>query len=125
MEWEEALCRRLLADVTVGQRAGYGPRPQNVPLPWISLKVVSDPAVQILKKFQDRRQSRVQVDVRAETRADVIALRKAVIAALAPGGLFHGITFGRANFTPVRDLGEPTETGFVHRDSFDVMVWHD
>lgn len=125
MEWEEALCRRLLADATLNERASFGPRPQAVPLPWISLKVVSDPPVQILGKFQDRRESRVQVDVRARTRAEVIALRKAAIAALAPAGVFDGITFGRANFTPVRDLGEPTETGFVHRDSFDVLIWHD
>lgn len=125
MNWEQALCQRLLDDPAVTCGVSYGPRPQAEALPWISLQVVSDPRPQTLGAFQARRESRVQIDVRADRRADVVMLREAVIAALAPAGTFNGVLFGRASFLPVRDRGETTETGFVHRDSFDVLVWHD
>lgn len=125
MGWEAALCQRLLDDPAVTCGASYGQRPQGEGLPWITLQVVSDPRPQTLGAFQGRRESRVQIDVRAKTRAEVVALREAAIAALAPAGSFGGVLFGRANFQPVRDRGESTETGFVHRDSFDVLVWHD
>lgn len=125
MDWEQALRQRLIDDPAVTAGAGYGPRPQAGDLPWISLQVVSDPRPQTLAGFYPNRESRVQIDVRGLRRSDVVDQREAAIAALAPAGTFSGVTFGRANFSPVRDLGEQTETGFIHRDSFDVLVWHD
>lgn len=129
MDWEAALRQRLKDDALVDSLAPGGiewrQRPANGSGSSIVLVSVSDPQLQDLKGFVSRQNSRVQVDCRASTRAAAVALRKAAIAALAPGGDFHGVRFGRAMFDPARDLGEPTETGFVHRDSFDVTVMHD
>lgn len=136
MDWEQALRRRLLADAAVVEmvsaRVFWRVRPQGAALPCIVLTLISDPQPQTLEGFQPRRESRVQVDCWAdggdaaapETRATVVALRKAAIAALAGPFTQDGILFGRTNFTPVMDRGERTETGLVHRDQFDALVFH-
>lgn len=134
MNWEQALRQRLLDDAAVavlaGARVFWRVRKQGTPLPAVVLTIVSDPRPQTLKGFAARRESRVQIDCWSSGAADVsraalAALREAVIAALAPGGDFYGVRFGRANFDPVRDLGELTEAGFNHRDQFDLLVFHD
>lgn len=137
MDWEQALRRRCLGDAgvaaLVGTRVYWRVRPQGSALPALVLTLISDPRPQTLKAFQERRFSRVQVDCWAdggepsapETRAQVVALREAAIAALAGPFTQDGIGFGRSDFTPVTDRGESTETGVVHRDQFDVLVFHD
>lgn len=128
MDWEQALRERLKQDAGVATIATGGiewSQRGTGTGPSVTLLLVSDPPLQNLKGFVARRESRVQVDCRAATRKEAVALRKAAIFALAPAGDFHGVRFGRAMFGPVRDLGEQAETGFVHRDSFDVMVMHD
>lgn len=129
MNWQQALRQRLLdapaVSAIIAARATWRVRPADGPLPALVLTTVSDPRPQTLKEFYPRRESRVQLDCYAATQAEVSALCDAAIAALAPGGAFSGIKFGRANFDPVRDLGTETETGFVHRYSFDILIWHD
>lgn len=136
MSWEQALRQRLLDDAgcaaVLGEFEGrpavfWKERPQGAPYPSLVLTVVSDPRPQTLKDFQGRRETRVQVDCRDDgpTRTAVIALREAAIAALAGPFVSEGVHFGRSGFDPIRDLGEKTETGFVHRDSFDALIWHD
>lgn len=135
MDFEQALRQRLLDAAAVAALAGRdargalsidcGLRRQESPLPAVTLRVASDPRPQDLDGFVSLRQSRVQVDCRASSRATVAALREAVIAALVPAGAFHGVNFGRGLVDQVRDLGEHGETGFVHRDSIDFLIWHD
>lgn len=134
MNWEQALRQRLLAAAPVaalvGDRVDWRRRQQDGALPAVLLTIVSDPRPQHLEGFQPARESRVQFDCLAsgangKTRAEVVALREAVIAALAPAATIGGISFGRSTFDAVRDLGEETESGFVHRDSFDAYIWHD
>lgn len=134
MNWEQALRQRLLDETAVaalvGSRVDWTRRAQDGALPAVVLTLVSDPRPQHLEGFEARRQSRVQIDCLAsgangKTRAEVAALREAVIAVLAPAATVGAITFGRSTFDPVRDLGEDTESGFVHRDSFDAYIWHD
>ena len=137
MNWEAALRSRLIDDsavaALVADRVFLKFRPQSSLLPAVVVTMVSDPRPQLLGgAVPGRRQSRVQIDCWADggsgtapqTRAKVVALREAVIAALAAPGTFYGVLFGGAGFDPVRDLGEPTETGFLHRDSFDVQLMH-
>jgi hypothetical protein len=129
MSFEAALRGRLRSDAGVaalaGDRIEWSVRPQGSPLPAVTLLMIAETVDQTLEDFQERQFARVQVDVRAETRSEAVALRKAVIAAVAPAGTFDGVNFGRATFDPVTDRGSNSETGFVHRDSFDLIVMHD
>lgn len=136
MIWEAALRRRLLADgalsAQVADRVFWRLRQQGSALPALVLTMISDPRPQTLKAFQGNRSALVQIDCWADggkdgeenSRAEVAALREAAIAALAGPFVQDGMQFSRSTFDPVRDLGEATETGFVHRDSFDATVWH-
>ena len=128
MNWQQALRQRLLdapaVSAIIGNRATWRVRAADGVLTSVVLTMVSDPRPQTLKEFYPRRESRVQLDCYADSQSVVSALTDAAIAALAPGGAFNGINFGRANFDPVRDLGTDTETGFVHRYSFDILIWH-
>jgi len=67
----------------------------------------------------------VQIDCWGESRDTTVILREAVIAALAPPVTKLGVKFGRT-FFPLGgiDRGENTNTGFVHRDEIETMVWH-
>lgn len=125
---EEALRSRLKAAAPVaalvGTRIDWGTRPQGDPYPSVVLKVISDPMPQDYKGFVGMRQTRVQIDCLAEDRAEAVALRKAVIPAIIAGGTYYGTRFGRAFIDSVRDLGAKTDTGFVHRDSIDALIWH-
>jgi hypothetical protein len=129
MDFEQALRQRLLDDAAVGAIAGarieWGVRPQGQALPGVVLVLISEPDTQRLDRAQAMVEARVQIDCRATSRAQTVALRKAVKAALRSGGTFNGARFGRGLFSDVRDLSEPLETGVVHRDSFDILVMHD
>lgn len=128
MNWEQAIRERLLAAPAVTAASNgvdWTERPQGEDYPWLVLQVISDPRPQDLKGFHVMRGSLLQFDALALERAQVVALRDAAIAAIAPAGEFFGVRFGRTMFEPVRDLGRNTETGFVHRDSFDATIWHD
>lgn len=136
MGWQAALRRRLLADgpvaALVGDRIFWTKRPQGSTLPALVLSKISDPRPQTLKGFQSNRSALVQFDSwsdggkdgEEQTRAEAEALTEAVVAALAGPFQQDGVQFGRTIFDPARDLGEATDTGFVHRDSFDATVWH-
>lgn len=129
MSMETALRSRLLNDATVagitGTRVDWTERPQMTALPAVTLQVISDPRPQTFSGFTGFRETRVQIDCWGLTRGAVVALREAVIAAVAPAGTFYSVNFGRSFFpTGGIDRGENTETGFVHRDSIDALVWH-
>lgn len=129
MNWEQALRQRLLDDgataALVGTRIDWRQRPQQGELPALVLNLISDPRPQTMKGFQQLRASRVQVDCYAKKPADVVSLREAAIAALVVAGEFNGVRFERGFIDALRELGEKTETGFVHRDSIDFMIWHE
>lgn len=128
MNWEQALRQRALDDAAiaaiVGTAVDWG---QRTGMPALTLLLVSDPRGQTLAGFEGNRWSRVQVDARALSRPVVVELREAAIAALVRAGTFHGVRFGRGQVADPgpRTLNEQTETGFVHRDSFDLIISHD
>jgi hypothetical protein len=68
--------------------------------------------------------SRVQVDIWALTYGETKVITEAVIAAVTPAETSNGITFARTFFDGSRDLGERTETQFIHRTSIDFIVHH-
>mgnify|MGYP001432830325 CR=1 FL=1 len=139
MSWEAALRWRLLNAPAVLALTGthpddglpsieWGNLRQGAERPAIVLKLVSDTRPVTHDGFDSIRSSRVRASIQAETRADVIALREAAIAALAPAGRFGAtgaqVWFDRTGFELLRDIGAPTETGFVHADSVDLIVTH-
>lgn len=129
MSFEGALRDRLknAAPVAaiVGTRIDWTVRPEGAPLPAIVLQIVSDARSQHMGGFDAYRATRVQVDCYANTRAAVVTLREAVIAALAPGADQGGVSFLRSFVNNVIDRGENTSTAFVHRDLIDITIWHD
>lgn len=129
MAMEAALRTRLLADADitarVSERIDWTLARQGQPLPSIVLTMVSDPRPQNFSGFEAMRQSRVQVDVRAETALAALQLRDLVIAALVPAALVDGVQFRRGFVDAVRDASADTPTGFIHRQSVDFLIWHD
>ncbi len=129
MDWQQALANRLIQHAATaaiaGNRWDWDEREQTSALPGGVLELVSDPRPQHLAGFHSRRQSRVQVNCQAFSRAQAIALREAAIAALVPAGVFDGITFGRAMIENVIGDAEKTEGGRVFRQRFDLLVMHD
>jgi len=129
MNWEQALRSRLLDDTDVAgevsTKVAWGLAPQGWQPPFVVLTLVSDVRDQHFKGFQALRASRVQVDCYALDRAGTVTLREYALTAIADGGTFDGIRFDRIADVSVRDLGANTDTGFVHRDSIDALIWHE
>lgn len=139
MSWEIALRWRLTSDPAVAALIGshpddglpsieWGALRQGAQRPAVVLQLVSDARPITHDGFDSIRWSRVRASIQAETRAAVIALREAAIAALAPAGTFGPsggqVQFDRTEIDLVRDTGGSTDTGFVHADSVDFIVWH-
>ena len=128
MTMETALRAKLLAAAPVtnivGTKVDWTKRPQGNTLPAVVLIMVTDPRPQTMDGFVGFRETRVQIDCYGASRAQVVTLREAVIAAIAVPGTTGGVIFGRAFINNVLDRGEDRETGFVHRDMIDAAIWH-
>ncbi len=139
MSWEAALRWRLLNTPALVALAGTHPNDGLPSIEWgnlrqgsqrpaIVLKLVSDPRPVTHDGFDSIRASRVRASIQAGTRTDVVALREAAIAALAPAGRFGApggeVWFDRTQIELLRDIGAATDTGFVHADSVDLIVLH-
>jgi hypothetical protein len=122
------LRQRLLDDAAVaaivGTRVDWTVRPQATALPAIVLQVVNDTRSQHMSGFDYFRQTRVQIDCYGRLRRDVVALREAVIAALADEAVQGDTEFLRAFVNNVVDMSEQVETAFIHRDMIDMTFWH-
>ena len=127
--FDEALRSRLLVDsalaALIGTRVTWTIRPQGAPYPAVVLSLISDGRPQRMKGFQALRDTRVQIDCYAETALSKLAVREAVIAAIAPAAVVAGTTFARCFIEAVRDRGDDSTTQFIHRDSIDATFWHD
>ncbi len=134
MDMQGALRARLLAAATittlVGTRVHWMSRPQNDPLPAITLNTVSDGRPKHLKGYQGLRETRVQCDCWAKDTSATYgysqarALAEAAIAVLSPPQTGNGIRFDHAIADGPRDLGENIGTAFIHRASVDFIIWH-
>lgn len=120
MDMPGALRARLIG--LAGGRVYWVTRPQAAALPAVTLQIISDLRPQHLKGFDGLRGTRVQIDCWGATYADVTALKEAVLAAIVPENKANGIRFDRAIIEGEQDLGEQTQTVFIYRASFDVIV---
>ena len=125
---EVDLRARLLDDAAVaafvGTRVDWTVRPQKDQLPAVVLQLVADLRTQHMGGFQYYRETRIQVDCFGRLRRDVVALREAVISCLAGEAVKGDTDFLRAFINTVQDMGEQTDTGFIHRDMIDITIWH-
>lgn len=128
MDWQGALRKRLVTDngvnALVVQRVYWMDRPQASALPAITLQTVSELRPQHMKGFDGLDFSRVQIDCWAATYAKAQEVKESVIAAVAGEYTGDGIHFERAFIDGIRDLGERTETAFIHRTSLDMIFHH-
>ena len=127
MSMETALRSRLKDNAAVAAITGqihWSVRPQGTALPAIVLTGVADDRSQHFTGLAGYRSTRVQIDCYAATKAQAVALREAVIAALVPAEVKGGVTFLRSFVNTVLDRGDQTETGFVHRELIDLTCWH-
>ena len=135
MSWKTALRERCLADATISGLIGRGPggypsiswteRPQRSGYPALVLTTVSDGRPRHMTGLIGYRASRVQGDCYGTTQAEAEALADAVVTLLSDGDTVDGTEFRAAIIESVRDLGFDGDTGFVHRQSFDMILWHD
>jgi len=127
MDMPAALRARAIGDAGVAAlastRVHWVQRPQAGALPAVTLTTISDPRPQHLKGFDSLRETRVQADCWATSHKQANDLAEEMIAALVPEHTGNGITFNRALVDAVRDLGEQTETIFIHRTSIDFRFW--
>lgn len=128
MNWEQALRSRLLdsSDVAgeVGTKVAWGVAPQKWKPPFVILTVISDPRPKDLDGFILTRASLVQLDCYGIDREQSATIKEYVIAAIEGAGVFDGVSFSGGFIDSVRDLGENTDTGFIHRISIDAQIWH-
>lgn len=124
MDMPGALRARITgANTAAASRVYWVDRPQASALPAVTLQIISDLRPQHLKGFNPLRDTRVQFDCWGSSYSEVTALKEAVLAAVVPENTSNGIRFDRAIIDGERDLGERTETQFIHRASFDLVVW--
>lgn len=128
MDWQGALRARLIAaapvTALVGQRVTWVDRPQGAALPAITLQTITEDRPQTMAGFDGLDRSMVQVDCWAEEHIESTQLADAVVDALVPENTGNGVHFARAFIDSIRDLGERTETQFIHRASLDLIFHH-
>lgn len=133
MDLGEALIARAGADAGVAaifaDRIHIVQRPQGEGFPALVLQVVSEQRPQTLDGFDDMRTARVQADSFALEKAkggggyaEACAGIEAAIAALLPAAEIGNVAFWDGSVEGPRDLGEQTDTGFVHRRSADLIL---
>lgn len=129
MSMETALRTRLKDDAgvsaIVGTRIDWDERPQRSAYPAVVLEMAVDNRTQHMAGFDTFRSTRIQINCLAQTAAQKITLREAVIAAIAPPATTGGVEFLRAQDITVIPRNENTDAGFVHRDLIDLKIWHD
>lgn len=130
MEVGEALITRLGAgsatNAIVGTRVFWVRRPQapstGSALPAVVLTGFGGERPQNLEAFEDMRVMRIQASAFATTHSQARQIAEALIADLAPAATVSNILFWRADVEDPRDLGEETESVFVHHTETDFTI---
>lgn len=130
---EEDLMARLLATPAItgltGDRINWETRPQGVAtLPALVLQKIADDTQVTLDGANGLIESTVQFDCWAPTKADVLALKRAVRAELIGARFVHGATAFEGIFL-VNERGSFEEPGSeaperYYRISMDLRIWH-
>ena len=116
--------RQRIATAVGHDRVFWTIVPQGAELPHVRLQTVSDPRPEHLKGPIGLRETRVQVDVMARKYGEARPAAEAIIQGVAQPATVEGVQFSRIRAEGPRDLGEDTSSGYVHRLSSDLLVWH-
>ncbi len=124
-DMESALVARILAAAplsALGTRVHWEEAPQGAALPYCLLHLIDEQTGQSFDGFDGLILALVQVDVRAATQAEALALGRALRAALAPPAIEAGIRFSRAFFPRATGGTERAGAGAVYRRSLDIEI---
>lgn len=128
---EENLIAFLLADVPlkalVGTKINWLQRPQASALPAITLQRISDLPTNDGCGADALTETRVQIDCWGLTFTSVLAVSRAVEAALSGQSFTHGTTeFVSVFIDASSDTAEPgtTQGSIIHRVRTDYQFWH-
>ena len=106
-------------------RVYWGVAPQGKARPYVRMNTVSDPRPQHLSGYNGARQTRVQVDVFADTYAEARSISESIISAVAQPAAVNGVKFGRTTAEGPRDEGEDVDgIGYIHRLRTDLLAEH-
>ena len=103
---------------------GWDQRPTNSSYPAAVLSIVRDPRGRTMTGLQGSRGTRVQIDVMGLDSGAVEAVAETVVAILALGAVVESVRFSPARDIETSDMGEQTDTVFVHRTMIDLVLWH-
>lgn len=127
---EEDFSAYLLAQTAltalVEQRINWNTRPQASALPAVTLQVISAVPQNDQCGADLLHESRVQIDVWANTFASVKAVSRAVLAAVSGLSFSHNGTAFEIYVESAVDETEQASTGSatIHRTRIDVLIWH-
>lgn len=132
-DFRRAFVKRLLdaapLAALVDDRVEFVRRNEGDPLPALVVNVISDVRPLHYKGEQGLRESRIQVDVFAETLGEALSIADLAIAAVAdpttvqdPGG--PDVRFERATIEGPETSGSQEASLYVNRARFDALVWH-
>ncbi|MFZ2995949.1 tail completion protein gp17 [Sphingobium sp.] len=126
MDMQKALRARLLGaqsvSAIVGTKVDWLERPEGDALPAITLQVISGTLDQHMQGLQGLQFARVQLDCWGDSYAQTKSLVDAALEVVLPRGTIAGVYFRTASATMPRDLGERTDTQFIHRKQTDLTV---
>ena len=126
---EQGLRQRLLDDpavaTIVGTRVDWDVRPQRSAYPAIVLETIEGRRTQHMAGFNTFRATAVQASCFATSKAQAVAMREAVIAAIAGEATARGKRFLRAQDIEHRQRPENTGTQTIHREIVEATIWHD
>lgn len=122
MTMEIALRERLKADPVIIAAKASVEWARRERYPEIVLTVASEPRNRFMTGRQGFIPVRIYFDVMATDAPTKVVLREAVLAVLGFGDKRSGIRFWPARDINVTDLGEQTDTQFIHRDQISAVV---
>ena len=125
---ETALNARLRNDAGVsaiaGSRVYWNARPEKSDLPALVLLLVNQERAQHFGGFMSSIRSLVQFTAMAEDQADAVALREAVIAAIAPEAEQDGIKFQAAQNIEIRGRIRNTNSALINQEIINAVIFH-
>lgn len=130
MDWFAALLTRAngngaLTTLLGGQKVFPEDAPQGTARPYVTLLDVTEFRPQLLNGW-DLEASRVQADVWANDYKQKNAIMEAFLAAVVPGGTFHGHKFSQADIVlGPRDVGGERDGQIpIRRKHADLIIHH-
>lgn len=125
---EAALSSRLIADQGVGAIVSdsvfWNERPEGSDYPAVVLLLIRQERPRTNDGFDRYRRSFVQFSCFAEDQSVAVALREAVVAAMAERCQHGGVEFLEALEVEVRGRVANTNSTAIHQEVVDVVIFH-